>query len=64
MMSSRRRADVSSRQDEGRFRLVTSGLVEQEIALAPDQVQEFFVEVAAKAELIESSIEAISLRDA
>jgi len=43
---------------------VTSGLVEQEIALAPDQVQEFFVEVAAKAELIESSIEAISLRDA
>jgi len=50
--------------DEGRFLLVTSGLVEQEIALAPGQVQEFFVEVAAKAELVESSSEAISLRDA
>jgi len=50
--------------DKGRFRLVTSGLVEEEIGQAPGQVQEFFVRSAAKADLVESSSEAVSLRDA
>lgn len=61
-------ADASRRLfnaiDQGRFRLVTSGLVEQELAQAPKQVQEFFIKTAANAELVEPSTDAVSLRDA
>lgn len=59
--------DVSARFfDEvkvGRFALVSSGLVEDELAPSPVQVQEFFEELTGNGEVVDLSDEALALRD-
>src|SRR4051812_24375125 len=49
---------------EGRWNLVTSTLVEEEIAPAPDPVRELFDEMLAYAEVVEVTEEAVLLRRA
>ena len=49
---------------EGRFALVTSSLVEDEIGAAPVHVQDLFSEMVALGELLDPSHEALALRDA
>ena len=48
----------------GRFRLVTSALVQEEIDPAPVQVQEFFNQILAAVEVVEVSADTLRLRDA
>jgi hypothetical protein len=48
----------------GAFALVTSGLVEREMASAPQPVKDFFDELAGSAEVIDISGEVLLLRDA
>jgi hypothetical protein len=61
-------ADASRRffeaVNDGKYALVTYGLVEQEINSAPPPVQRFFTARAAGAEVVEVSADAIALRDA
>lgn len=48
----------------GRFELVTSGLVRAEIAEAPSEVKDLFMEFLAAAQIVEPSIEAHLLQRA
>jgi len=49
---------------QGRFALVTSVLVRNEIATAPENVRLLFRDAATQAELVDMSAEAVDLRDA
>lgn len=49
--------------NEGRFHLVISALVEEELLAAPEKVKEFFDEIYKKALIIEVSEDAIQLRE-
>jgi predicted nucleic acid-binding protein len=49
---------------KGRFHLVTSALVQEEIAPAPVKVQEFFDQMLSLVDVIEVSEQALRLRDA
>lgn len=49
---------------EGRFRLVTSVLVRDELSLAPREVQDFFREVCQEAEIVDVTAEALLLQRA
>ncbi|MDO8589642.1 MAG: PIN domain-containing protein [Armatimonadota bacterium] len=59
--------DISARFFEavrtGRFVLVSSGLVEDELAPSPARVQDFFEEISATGEVVDLSDEALALRD-
>ncbi len=48
----------------GRFHLVTSALIQEEIDPAPLQVKEFFNQILPMVEVVEVSEETLSLRDA
>ena len=48
---------------EGRFHLVISALVEEELLAAPDKVKEFFDEIYKQALIIEVNEDAIQLRE-
>lgn len=49
---------------DGRYGLVTSGLVEKEMASAPSHVRELFDELADGAEIVQVGSETLALRDA
>jgi len=49
---------------EGRFRLVVSAAVQEEVSNAPEQVQQWFAEVAPLTEIVEMTEEATHLRQA
>ena len=49
---------------DGRFALVTSGLVEKEMTLAPSHARELFEELAEGAEIVQVADETLALRDA
>jgi len=49
---------------EGRFQLVVSPIVQEEIESAPDNVRQFFDEIAELTEITEISEEALQLRKA
>ena len=50
--------------ESGRFTLVVSAVVQAEIASAPEEVQEFFRRVVAKADIAELTQEVLELRNA
>ena len=50
--------------DQGRFVVVTSGLVADELARAPSEVRELFERLLAKAELVEVDERALALQAA
>jgi predicted nucleic acid-binding protein len=47
----------------GKFRLVTSVVVRKEIEAAPEEIREFFLKLARKAEIFEISREAVRLQN-
>uniref|UniRef100_UPI004055BAC8 type II toxin-antitoxin system VapC family toxin n=1 Tax=Candidatus Electronema sp. TaxID=2698783 RepID=UPI004055BAC8 len=49
---------------KGKFELVISALVEEEVRSAPEQVQELFDEISSLAEIAEIGEEVLELRDA
>jgi predicted nucleic acid-binding protein len=52
------------RVTQGRFRLVISALVRDELLEAPERVRQFFDELRVAAEIVETGEDALRLRDA